>query len=413
MKKLDIGIIGCGFAGGAAAAFFARAGHRVTVYERVPEPSAVGAGILLQPTGLAVLEELGLCDAMLARGARVTELFTRTSAGSTLFHLEYERLARGLFGLGVHRGALFDLLVLALRDAGARLAPGADVHALDTTETRARVLGSDGKALGDHELVVVADGARSGLRAGSGIPHRVRPYPWGALWFVGEDREQRFAGTLSQVCDGTGRLLGFLPTGLGPGSGRVPLVSLFWSIRTDRVDDFRKANLASFKQAVLRYEPRADALLAQIEAPEQLLGANYFDVVMRRFHEGRVVYIGDAAHATSPQLGQGTNLALLDAAVLARAVDDEPDLGRALLRFSRERRAHVRFYGLASRWLTPFFQSGYRWLAPIRDAWFPVLSRFPPLEREMLATLAGVKRGILAGSLPLAPARALLPEGSS
>jgi 2-polyprenyl-6-methoxyphenol hydroxylase-like FAD-dependent oxidoreductase len=413
VKKLDIGIIGCGFAGGAAAAFLARAGHRVTVYERVPEPSAVGAGILLQPTGLAVLEELGLSHDMLARGARVTELFTRTSAGSTLFRLEYERLARGLFGLGVHRGALFDLLVLALRDAGARLAPGSDVHALDTTETRARVLGADGKSLGDHELVVVADGARSRLRAGSGIPHRVRPYRWGALWFVGEDREQRFAGTLSQVCDGTGRLLGFLPTGFGPGSGSVPLVSLFWSIRTDRMDDFRKTDLASFKQAVLRYEPRADALLAQIESPEQLLGANYFDVVMRRFHEGRVVTIGDAAHATSPQLGQGTNLALLDAAVLARAVEDEPELERALSRFSRERRAHVRFYGLASRWLTPFFQSGHRWLAPIRDAWFPVLSRFPPLEREMLATLAGVKRGVLRRSLPLASRDPLLPGETS
>jgi 2-polyprenyl-6-methoxyphenol hydroxylase-like FAD-dependent oxidoreductase len=134
---------------------------------------------------------------------------------------------------------------------------------------------------------------------------------------------------------------------------------------------------------------------------------------MRRFHEGRVVTIGDAAHATSPQLGQGTNLALLDAAVLARAVEDEPELERALSRFSRERRAHVRFYGLASRWLTPFFQSGHRWLAPIRDAWFPVLSRFPPLEREMLATLAGVKRGVLRRSLPLASRDPLLPGETS
>jgi 2-polyprenyl-6-methoxyphenol hydroxylase-like FAD-dependent oxidoreductase len=381
------------------------------VYERVPEPSAVGAGILLQPTGLAVLAELGLYDALAARAARVSELHTRTRAGNTLFHLRYGSLAPGLFGLGVHRGALFDLLVASLRDAGASLAPGADVHALDTTETRARVLGADGKSLGDHELVVVADGARSRLRSGSGIPHRAPPYPWGALWFVGEDADQRFAGTLSQVCDGTDRLLGFLPTGLGPGTRAVPLVSLFWSVRSDRIVRFEKSDFASFKTAVLRYEPRAEALLAQIEAPEQLLAANYFDVVMRRFHRGPVVYVGDAAHATSPQLGQGTNLALLDAAALARAIDQEPELEHALRRFSRERRAHVRFYGLASRWLTPFFQSGHRWLGPIRDAMFPVLSQNPFLEREMLATLAGVKRGVARRSLPLEPIRALLPSG--
>lgn len=410
MKRLDIGIVGCGFAGGAAATFLARAGHRVTVYERVPEPSAVGAGILLQPTGLSVLAELGLYDALALRSARVTELHARTSAGNVLFHLRYGRLAPELFGLGVHRGALFDLLVASLRDAGARLAPGVDVQALEATETRARVLGADGKALGEHELVVVADGARSRLRAASGIAHHARAYRWGALWFVGEDRENRFAGALSQVCDGTGRLLGFLPTGFGPSNGGVPLVSLFWSIRSDRIAAFLKGDLASFKTAVLRYEPRADALLAQIVAPEQLLAANYFDVVMRRFHAGPVVYVGDAAHATSPQLGQGTNLALLDASVLARALDGESELGHALARFSRERRAHVRFYALASRWLTPFFQSGVRWLAPLRDAAFPLVSRVPLLEREMLATLAGVKRGLARKNLPLEPIRALLPS---
>ena len=60
MRWLDVGIIGGGTAGSAATLFLARAGHRVTVYERVASPGAVGAGITLQPTGLHVLCRLGL-----------------------------------------------------------------------------------------------------------------------------------------------------------------------------------------------------------------------------------------------------------------------------------------------------------------------------------------------------------------
>ena len=59
-------------------------------------------------------------------------------------------------------------------------------------------------------------------------------------------------------------------------------------------------------------------LLAQITDIGQLTWARYHDVVMPRYHTQRSVVIGDAAHATSPQLGQGTNMALLDALALAR-----------------------------------------------------------------------------------------------
>ena len=404
-SSLDVAIVGCGFAGAAAAALLARDAHHVTVYERVPEPGAVGAGILLQPTGLAVLAELGLLDRVRERGAEVAALRARTHAGRELFHLRYERLARGLFGIGLHRGALFEALVGALRKAGARLCPGIEVASIDARSTRPRLLAADGRAFAEHDLVLVCDGARSRLRTDSGIAHRARAYPWGALWFVGEDAENRFAGTLSQVCDGTQQMLGFLPTGLGAAGGKTPLVSLFWSIRIDRMDDWGAQGLDAWKQAVLRYEPRADALLAQIRDRDQMLVATYQDVVMSRLHRGRIAYLGDAAHATSPQLGQGANLALLDAAAIAAALRGEAEIDRALSRYARSRHAHARFYGLASRWLTPFFQSDLRWLAAIRDVGFPLLARMRLAEAQMLRTLAGVKRGMLRRSQPVEPLR--------
>src|SRR6185369_12265983 len=155
-------------------------------------------------------------------------------------------------------------------------------------------------------------------------------------------------------------------------------------------------------------EPRAEALLAQIETAEQLLPASYFDVSLPRFHAERLVFIGDAAHATSPQLGQGTNLALEDARVLAACVSGCADLGSGLSRFNAERQRHVRYYQRASWALTPFFQSDFAWLTPLRDALLGSLCRFPPSRRLMLGTLGGVARGFLGATVPLRPIRARL-----
>ena len=87
MPALDVGIVGCGFAGAASAALLARAGHRVTVYEEFLEPAAIGAGIVLQPTGMSVLAELGVLDRVLARGTRLDSLHCVTPQGKTVVRL--------------------------------------------------------------------------------------------------------------------------------------------------------------------------------------------------------------------------------------------------------------------------------------------------------------------------------------
>ena len=395
---LDVGVVGCGFAGAATGLLLARAGHTVTIYERVPRPTAIGAGILLQPTGLAVLARLGLFDEVHGRGAPVTSLACRAASGRTLFDVHYAQIAPGVHGLGIHRGALFEALLAAVKVAGVRISTGVEIVAVDRIETRPRVRGSDGP-LATHDLVVVADGARSRLRDRSPALRQARPYRWGALWFVGADPERRFGATLSQVCLGTRRMLGFLPTGLGPRGGQVPLVSLFWSLRMDRVDEWRCAGLGPWKRELLKLEPRADALLDQVHDADQILTAGYVDGVMHRFGDGRVAFVGDAAHATSPQLGQGTNLALVDAAILADALAADDDVTRALARYAQARRAHVDFYQLASRWLTPLFQSDLDWLGALRDRLFPLLLGLPFVRAQMLRTLAGGRRGLFRRDL--------------
>ncbi len=412
MKSLDIGIVGAGFAGAAAALFLAERGHRVTVYEEADRPRPVGAGILMQPLGLSVLADLGLLAGALERGSRVEGLVCTTPTGRRVLDLAYRDFFDDWFGLGMHRGALFELLHGQLALRGVSLVTGASVRGSRSTRRGIVPLLDGGAEPAEHELLVVADGARSTLRRA--LPAaRVTPYPWGALWFVGADPQGTFAGSLQQVADGTHTLLGFLPCGLGPRrEAEVPLVSLFWSVPVAELGR-RDFSLARWKERVLELEPKSATLLDQITDREQLLPASYYDVSLPEFHASRLVFIGDAAHATSPQLGQGTNLALEDARVLAACVSAGGDLQTALARFSAARRDHVRYYQLASWGLTPFFQSNLAWLAPLRDALFGPLCRFPPSRRLMLGTLAGAARGFLGQSLPLRPIRARIGRNRS
>jgi 2-polyprenyl-6-methoxyphenol hydroxylase-like FAD-dependent oxidoreductase len=407
LKRLDIGIAGAGFAGAAAALFLAERGHRVTLYEEAVKPEPVGAGILMQPSGLSVLADLGLYDGALARGSRVDALICKTPLGRAVLDLSYRDLFEDWFGLGMHRGALFELLHDQLSPRGVKLVTGASVRASRLVPRGIRPILADGQEPGEHELLVVADGARSALRQAVSEA-RATPYSWGALWFVGRDPEGTFAGSLQQIADGTQTLLGFLPCGFGPTrAGSVPLVSLFWSVPVSALGS-RDFDLAIWKARVLELEPRAAALLAQIEDARQLLPASYFDVMLPRFDAPRLVFIGDAAHATSPQLGQGTNLALEDARALASCVSGCRELATGLALFDAERRRHARYYQLASWALTPFFQSDFSALGPVRNAVLGPLCRFSPTRRLMLQTLAGVQRGFLGSTVRLAPLHARL-----
>jgi 2-polyprenyl-6-methoxyphenol hydroxylase-like FAD-dependent oxidoreductase len=102
-----------------------------------------------------------------------------------------------------------------------------------------------------------------------------------------------------------------------------------------------------------------------------------------------VVAIGDAAHATTPHLGQGANLALLDAEALAEALDLDAPLDVRLAAYARQRTWQNRRYSLLSRGLSPFFQSDQTWLGMPRDLALPLMTAVPPVRALMERVLAG------------------------
>jgi 2-polyprenyl-6-methoxyphenol hydroxylase-like FAD-dependent oxidoreductase len=416
VTPLRVGIVGAGTAGAAAAILLARAGHAVTVLERVPAPGPVGAGITLQPTGQAVLARLGLLDAITARATRIDGLVCRRADGKPIVDLRYADLDPSLCAYGLHRGVLFETLVAAARaEPGVELRCGVAITSTALDGAGRHAIDAAGARHGPFDLVVAADGSVSELHASCGVPARSRPYPWGALWFVAEDRGTTLTADrrVVQIVDGPRRMFGLLPTGRAP-RGDHTVVSVFWSIRADRVAALRARGRTAWRDEALALHPHAEPVVDQVADLDQLAFTQYRDVAMKRWHGERIVFIGDAAHATSPQLGQGANLALWDAMELTDAVAGAPTVADAVAGYTARRRRHLAYYQLATRALTPLFQGDSRVLGFLRDVAMPLGHRIGPLRRRMIRTMAGLDRGLVRRPIPLAELRRhYLPDQSS
>jgi 2-polyprenyl-6-methoxyphenol hydroxylase-like FAD-dependent oxidoreductase len=358
-----VGIVGAGTAGLAAATFLTRAGDSVEVLERAPAPGPVGAGLLLQPTGQAVLQRLGVLEELRATSAVVERIVGTTLGGKRFMDLRY----RDGHGLGVHRGALFTALRGAAERAGAVVLAGAEVVGREGGV----LVDAGGGRYGPYDLVVGADGARSTMRRFLGVRARVHEHRWGALWGIFPDPHATFS-CLDQYFDGAGRMAGFLPTGTGG-------VSLFWSVRLDRLEAVRAAGVEAFREDLFSLVPHASFL--RIDSMDVLAPASYRQISLPRWHDGQLVLLGDAAHAMSPQLGQGANLALLDAAALA----DAPSLEA----FEAARRAQARFYAFGARALNVVWQNSFAPAAWPRDHLMGPCARVPGMRRLMLRTMSG------------------------
>jgi pentatricopeptide repeat protein len=379
-------------AGQAAAIALSRDGHAVTVMERFAQARPVGAGLMLQPSGLLALERLGLRDAAMRWGAKVDRLYGRNTRGRMVMDLHYADIGLDAFGFGISRTALFNVLHDALLASGADIRLGFEAKAIEDFD-HPRVMASDGRSEGPFDLLLDCAGAHDGLRQAIDPRAKARLYPWGALWAPCPDIGGAFQGELRQVCESAHTMIGIMPMGEIPGDATCKTnVAFFWSVKLSQYEATRAAGLDALKARILHAWPQSQPIIDTIKSFDQLSLATYRDVHMRRWHRGRVLAIGDASHGTSPQLGQGTNLALIDCISLASALRRERDVEKALALFGRMRRAHARYYQLFSRALTPAFQSDSRVMGWLRDVFLGPLGKIPGIKHIMRTTLSGVRK---------------------
>ncbi|WP_031470328.1 FAD-dependent monooxygenase [Sciscionella sediminilitoris] len=347
-------VVGGGIGGLAAALAFRQRGWQVEVLERAPEFTEIGAGLSIQPNGLRALDALGLGDALRSGGLADPLAGIRGANGGWLIRNDIEELKRR-FGrwATVHRPALIDLLLAALPAAALR--SGIEVHAVRPDGTVRHSGGMSGA-----DLVVGADGVHSAIRR-SLWPEAPAPrYVGYTTWrFIAPARP--VAGSVETW--GSGERFGYVPMP----DGRIYCYLMANAPAGERI------GLDRLRERFARWPEPIPALLNDIRADAVLQHDTCELPDLPTFVRGKVALLGDAAHAMTPNLGQGACQALEDAVTLAARVDT---LGvrAGLAEYDEVRRPRTQLIARRSRRIGAPAHWVSRPLTALRDAAF---SRLP------------------------------------
>lgn len=332
---LRVGIVGAGIAGLALAGGLRRRGHVVEVFEKAPRLMAVGAGISLARGAVKALADLGLAESVLGdaveRRTAVTAMLLRPDGSSAL-----RVPAKRLHLVPLTRAALH--AALAVEAGDVRLGVEASVAA-----SGAPVILAGGERH-EFDVVVAADGVRSPSREILGLDPGLRYAGW-TTW----------RGVTTEPFD----LRGHMSETWGRGAmvGLVPLIDgrTYWFAATHAPPG---VTVADARADVLgRFGHWHAPIREVIEATDArgVIRTDAYDLAhpLRTYVHGRVVLVGDAAHAMTPNLGQGANQALVDSAALVRALDgvDGPGIESALATYDRRRRRRSQRVAANSRLL--------------------------------------------------------------
>ncbi|MET9689946.1 FAD-dependent monooxygenase [Streptomyces sp. NPDC006514] len=328
-------VAGAGIGGLTAAVALHRHGWRVTVCERAAGPTAVGAGIVLAPNALRAFDTIGF-DITRSAGRTVpAAMGLRRPDGRWLSRADAAALAARFGGppLVLHRSALADALAAALPATAIRY--GVAVTSVDDAGG-APVVRTDAGDLRGADLVIAADGIRSPLRRQYFPDHPGLHHSGETAWRTVLPATASGAGTATAETWGRGERFGVVPLA----DGRIYLYATAVAPAGHRPADVRAELLRRYGT----WHDPIPSLLERID-PAAVLQHDLYDLAapLPRFHHGRLAWLGDAAHAMTPNLGQGGCQAVEDAAVLGHllAGADAAGVPAALAAYSAARCART------------------------------------------------------------------------
>jgi 2-heptyl-3-hydroxy-4(1H)-quinolone synthase len=306
-------IVGGGIGGLSLARELTLRGLPATVLERAPQLNPVGAGIIMNPNAMAVLEKNGLAAEVRRDSWPYLTRETRDRDGRLLATRDYRplydsgRLARGAL---VHRAHLLDVLYRSLPAGTVRF--GAEVKRVEIPE---------------GGLVVGADGIRSQVRRElfGDVDPRYMGYRSHRLVMDNVAGVRCFTEYL-----GRGVRVGLVPVS----ETRLYVWTTFNSPRDAVLPDPRGV-FAQFGAEPVR------RVLAALPPSKEIIVTEIEEIAPERWIRGRAALLGDAVHAMTPNIGQGAGMAMEDAAVLAEEVAGASEIDHALASYVRRRKARV------------------------------------------------------------------------
>ncbi|HEX9335642.1 MAG TPA: FAD-dependent monooxygenase [Pseudonocardiaceae bacterium] len=334
MTRRSAIIVGAGIGGLATACALSRTGWSVTVYEKAAALKEVGAGLSMAPNAVRAMDWLGLGERMRAK-AQGQGIGVKTRSGHWLVRLAgtdlVERFGNAMYAM--HRADLYQMLFETAR-ATCAVHTGHSVVSVEPDSGSVILRGVDGPVVASADLIVAADGVHSPLRSMLYPSHPGAAYAGYVCWRG--IAPAVFAGQLADPpvwTDSWGRGVRF-------GSAQLADGRVFWygsvagpegAFAADTLDD------------VGRRFGDWHAPIPQLIASSRLSTLLRNDIYFVRepvpsFVAGRTVLLGDAAHAVTPDIGQGACLAIEDAVVLAVTTAERHDLTAGLAEYDRVRR---------------------------------------------------------------------------
>jgi 2-polyprenyl-6-methoxyphenol hydroxylase-like FAD-dependent oxidoreductase len=362
-------VAGGGIAGVAAAVALAQAGWRATVLERAAAFGEVGAGLGFAGNGMAALRALQVEEEVRAAGYLAPHAGYQDRSGRWLLRIPGAQSDRGSITTicGIHRQRLHATLRQAAEAAGAELVSGAEVTAVRSGDAGGEPAAvtwrtSAGARTAEADLVVAADGVRSTVR--NQLFPDVRPCYAGSTSWRAVIGDTAFEGRLVEVW-GPGTEFGAL---------RVSDSEVYWYGEFVHPAGATFADeLTAAREYFAGWAPWIRAMVAATSA-SQLMRHDVYHLPggCPRYVRGRVVIIGDAAHAMLPTMGQGAATALEDGVcvgrMIAAAVSAGGDLADALTAFDQARRPRCRQLARQATLIARFgFELGGGWRQPVRN----------------------------------------------
>ncbi len=309
MKAARILIIGGGIGGLTAAIALRQRGFDVDLLEKNPPMTVYGVGIIQQANVIRAFGQLGILDDYVTAGFGFDHVSVYIPSGDLVAKIPAPRLVDGYSAnLGISRRSLHQVLTNTAMRLGAHLQFGLTVTRLENADDHV-VAHFEKQPPKTYDVVIAADGIHSSTREAI-FPEAPKPeYTGQAVWRYNFPRPKEIDG----IC-----------TYMGPiGIGLVPLSQdeMYMFVTTAEPDNRRPPSeglAASMRERLKGSPPPIQALASQITNDDAVVYRPLEWLLLRGpWHRGRIVFLGDAVHSTTPHLGQGAGMAIEDALVLA------------------------------------------------------------------------------------------------